>query len=236
MDAFKAGQHFEKVFIKSGLKGHFVEELYDYCNERAVPLKKVPLIKLDQLSRRRNHQGTVGIMAAVEYQNIRDILPLIFEKGETPNLLILEGITDVRNVGAIARSAEVLGVHAIIFPLSNSAEINEDAIKTSAGALMTIPICREKDLGKTINYLKESGIHIICSSLDGDKNIFDVDMTGPLATVIGSEHSGVSQDLINRSDGAFKIPQVGGTDSLNVSVAAGIILYECLKQRSKLEK
>ncbi len=200
-------------------------------NDRAIPLKKVPQIKLDQLSRKRNHQGAVGIISAVEYQNIRDIIPLIYERGETPNILILEGITDVRNVGAIARSAEVLGAHAIVFPLSNSAEINEDAIKTSAGALLSIPLCRESNLFKTIDYLKESGFHIICSALDGDTNIFEIDMTGPLATIIGSEQKGVSSELIKKSDKTFKIPQLGKTDSLNVSVASGIILYECIKQR-----
>ena len=170
-------------------------------------------------------------MAAVEYQNIRDIIPLLYEKGEVPNLLILEGITDVRNVGAIARSAEVLGAHALVFPLSHSAEINEDAIKTSAGALLSIPLCREKNLLRTIEYLKESGVHIISSSLDGDKNIFEIDMNIPQAIIIGSEQNGVSDDLIKASDATFKIPQSGRTDSLNVSVAAGIILYESVKQR-----
>lgn len=191
----------------------------------------MPQVKLDQLSRRRNHQGAIGIISPVEYQSIKDLIPLIYEKGEVPNILILEGITDVRNVGAIARSAEVLGVHAIIFPMTNSAEINEDAIKTSAGALLTLPICREKNLAKTIEYLKESGFHIISSSLDGDTDIFEIDMTTPLATILGSEQNGVSSDLINKSNQVFKIPQIGKIDSLNVSVATGIILYECLKQR-----
>lgn len=194
-------------------------------------MKKVPPIKLDKLSRQRNHQGVVGVMSAIEYQNIENVVPFIFEKGEMPLILILDGVTDVRNMGAICRSAEVMGVHTVVLPVQNSAEINEDAIKTSAGALMSLPVCRTAHLPKVISYLKESGISITCSSLEGDLPIFDLDMSGPMAIIMGSEQNGVDKTLMNLSDHIFKIPQSGKTDSLNVSVATGVILYECVRQR-----
>jgi len=213
------------------MKGDFASEIYAFAKERSIPIKKVPPIKLDKLSRQRNHQGVVGMMAAIEYQKVEDVIPFIFEKGETPLILILDGITDVRNMGAICRSAEVMGVHTIILPIQNSAEINEDAIKTSAGALLTLPVCRTANLDKVIHYLKECGISIRSSSLSGSQPIFDLDLTAPTAIILGSEQNGVDKSLLSLSDEIFKIPQRGKTDSLNVSVAAGVVLYECVRQR-----
>lgn len=233
LEALRSDQQFEKIVLKSGLKGPFVQELYEICTERAIPIKKVPTVKLDYISRGKNHQGVIGYMSAIEYQDIRNILPFLFEQGTVPNFLILDGVTDVRNLGAIARSAEVLGVNAIILPLANSAQINEDAIKTSAGALMNIPVCRSNSISRTISYLKESGVTIVSSSLKAEKHVFDIDLTVPLAVILGSEYDGVQGSLLAESDEIFKIPQQGQIDSLNVSVAAGIILYECLHQRLK---
>ena len=231
LEALEGGTQFEKIVLKSGLKGPFEQEITEICKEKMIPVRRVPQIRLDTISRNKNHQGIVGYISVIEYQDIRNVVPFLYEQGITPNLLILDGITDVRNLGAIARSCEVLGANALILPQSNSAEINEDTIKTSTGAIFKIPVCREVNLLDTIDYLKECGINIIVSTLEAEKYIFDIDLTVPIATIIGSEQKGVNSQLLARSDDKFKIPQKGETDSLNVSVAAGIILYECLHQR-----
>jgi len=233
LEALDSGTQFEKIVLKSGIKGSFEQDIISKCKALMIPLKRVPQVKLDNLSRNKNHQGILGYISMIEYSDIRNLIPFLYENGKIPNLVILDGITDVRNLGAISRSAEVLGANSLIIPQSNSAEINEDAIKTSAGALLNIPVCREVNLLNTVDYLKECGIYIIASSIQGEKDIFDLDLKAPLATILGSEQKGVHSALLEKSDDVFRIPQVGSTDSLNVSVAAGIVLYECLHQRIK---
>lgn len=235
LEALSSGKQFERVFLKSGIKGTFEEQVKRICDSKQIPLKRVPQIKLDKLSHNKNHQGIIGFSSLIEYQDIRNVVPFLFEQGKTPLLLLLDGITDVRNLGAIARSAEVLGCHAIIVPLSNSAEINEDTIKSSAGALLHLVICREYDLQNAVDYLKECGFHIISSALKSGLDIFSIDLSVPLAIVVGSEQKGVSTVLLDKSDYVFSISQSGQIDSLNVSVATGIILYECQKQRSNVK-
>lgn len=232
VDAIKAGKPFEKVMLLQGTTGETEIELRKICREYDIPLSMVPREKLNKMAARgANHQGVIGFLSIIEYQSIENILPFIFEKGETPLLLLLDNVTDVRNFGAIARSAEVMGVHAIVVPHKGGALINADAMKASAGALSKIPVCREKTLSAVLDYLGSSGVSVVASDLKAEKQLFDIDFTVPTAILIGSEGEGVNGNFLRRSDETFKIPQVGTTDSLNVSVATGIILYEVVKQR-----
>jgi 23S rRNA (guanosine2251-2'-O)-methyltransferase len=178
-----------------------------------------------------NHQGIVGFLSMIRYYTLENVLPMIYEKSEVPLVLLLDGITDVRNFGAIARSAEICGVHAIVIPQRGNAQINEEAIKTSAGALTRIPICREKSLISAMEYLELSGIQTYASDLKGEKKLFEIDWKQPAAIIMGSEGEGVSFPVLKKVNQNFIIPQVGTTDSFNVSVATGIILYEVVRQR-----
>ena len=180
---------------------------------------------------RANHQGVIGLISEITYQQIEDILPFLFEQEKNPLILILDRVTDVRNFGAIARSAECLGVHAIVIGRKGSAPVNALAMKTSAGALAHIPVCRVGSLVATIEWLKLSGIQVLASSLEAEKPLFEVDLTGPLAIIMGAEGSGVNPLLMQDVHETFIIPQLGNTDSLNVSVATGVILYEIARQR-----
>lgn len=231
VDAIKAGKTFEKIMLQQGTRGEMEIEIRKLCREFQIPLSIVPREKLNKMANGANHQGLVGFAALISYMNLEDILPFVFEKGETPLLLLLDGITDVRNFGAIARSAEVMGVHAIVIQQKGGALINSDAIKASAGALSRIPICREKTMSAVLDYLADSGVRVVASDLKAEKRLFEVDFTAPTAILIGSEGEGVNLNFLRRSDETFKIPQVGTTDSLNVSVATGVILYEVVKQR-----
>lgn len=232
VDAIKAGKPFEKVMLLQGTTGETEIELRHLTREHNIPLSMVPREKLNKMAARgANHQGVIGFLSVIEYQNLENILPFIYEKGETPLLLLLDNVTDVRNFGAIARSAEVMGVHALVVPQKGGALINADAMKASAGALSKIPVCREKTLSAVLDYLGSSGVQVISSDLKAEKQLFEMDFTQPTAILIGSEGEGVNANFVRRSDDTFKIPQVGTTDSLNVSVATGIILYEVVKQR-----
>ena len=178
-----------------------------------------------------NHQGVVAFIAPVDYYDLEDVLPGLFEKSDTPLLLFLDGITDVRNLGAIARSAEVLGAHALVIPAKGSALITPDTIKASAGALSRIPLCRTASLVNAVEWAKMSGIKIFSSQLGAKKRLQELDLSGPSAFIIGAEDEGVSPAVAALADEAFHIEQTGLTDSLNVSVATGIMLYEVLRQR-----
>jgi 23S rRNA (guanosine2251-2'-O)-methyltransferase len=231
VEAIKGGKTFEKILFQQGLTGEIEKEIRKLSREFQIPLSIVPREKLDKMANGANHQGVIGHIALLTYSNLEDIVPHIFEKGEIPLLLLLDGVTDVRNFGAIARSAEVMGVHAIIVPQKGAALINADAIKASAGALNRIPVCREKTMSGVLDFLGSSGVRIIASDLKASTPLFEVDFTPPTAILIGSEDEGVNMNFIRRSDETFIIPQMGKTDSLNVSVATGIILYEVVKQR-----
>ena len=233
-DALKDGKNFDRVFLQAGTTGEFERAVRLLTRERDIPLQVVPKERLERFTR-KNHQGVVGLLSPIAYYRVEDMLPLIYEKGETPLLLLLDGVTDVRNFGAIARSAEVMGVHALVIPHKGAAQINGDAVKTSAGALTKIPVCREKSLVSTIQWLKMNGISIFASDLKAAKPMHELDMTAPTALIIGSERSGVSSHVVREAHENFIIPQRGTTDSLNVSVAAGIALYEADRQRRAAE-
>ncbi len=232
IEAILAGKEVEKIFITRGARGDLMQELKQLMRERKILYTEVPIEKLNRLTR-KNHQDVVCFISAVTYQSIEDIVQAVFEKGETPLILILDRITDVRNFGAIARTAECAGVHAIVIPYKGAAQINADAVKTSAGALNSIPVCREKNLSNTISFLKESGLQIIAATEKTAELHYDADYSPPCAIIIGSEEDGISSDLLKLADKKIKIPLLGTIESLNVSVACGVVLFEALRQRGK---
>lgn len=230
IEAIKSGKELDKVFIQNGLQSPLFKELMGLLKERNIPYQFVPAEKLNKINR-INHQGVAAAISQASFYKIEELLPQIFEKGKIPLLLILDRITDVRNFGAIARSAECAGVDAIIIPFKGGASINSDALKTSAGALHKIKVCREQNIKTTIEYLKQSGIQIIACTEKASDYFFDIDYTKPTAIIMGSEENGISDEYLKRSDKRVKIPMLGTIESLNVSVATGIILFETVKQR-----
>jgi 23S rRNA (guanosine2251-2'-O)-methyltransferase len=230
IDAVQAGTPIHRILFQEGLRGEFEKEIRHLCRDYNVPLQVVPKERLSKFVK-GNHQGIVGFISLAPFVSIEDVLPALYERDTAPLLLILDGITDVRNFGAIARSAEISGVGALIQPSKGSAHINEESLKTSAGALTRIPVCRESSLVTTVEFLQNSGVQVVASDLTGKKKIFEVDFTLPTAIVLGSEGEGVSEGVLRKVNERFIIPQVGTTDSFNVSVAAGIMLYETMRQR-----
>jgi 23S rRNA (guanosine2251-2'-O)-methyltransferase len=231
IEAINTGKIIENVFIKTGLNNELYQQLLTLIKEFEIPFQFVPLEKINRITR-KNHQGVVAFISPFEYTNIEMLLPVIFESGQEPLLLILDQITDVRNFGAIARSAECAGVHAIIIPEKGMARIGADAIKTSAGALHNMPVCKVNNLLKTIQYLKESGIQIVAATEKASKIYTQGNFKTPVAIVMGSEESGISQSILNISDQQLKIPLFGNIESLNVSVSAALMMYEAVRQRN----
>jgi 23S rRNA (guanosine2251-2'-O)-methyltransferase len=230
VDALKAGVSIDKVFLQQGIRGELEKELRHLCREKAIPLKVIPKERLKKMTG-GNHQGVIAQQALIRYYKLEDVLPGIYEKSETPLIILLDGVTDVRNFGAIARSAEVCGAHALVVPQKNTAQINPEAMKSSAGALNLIPVCRESSLMAAVDFLKLSGVQVFASSLKAGKKLAELDLQQPLAFVLGAEGQGISMAIERASSEVFIIPQKGQTDSLNVSVAAGMMLYECMRQR-----
>ena len=230
VDAIESGTSIEKILLQQGTRGEFEKTIRRLSKQYNIPFQVVPKERLQQISS-KNHQGVIAFISPLSYQKIEDIIPLIYEKSETPLFVILDGVTDVRNFGAIARSAEICGAHAIIIPKKGSATITDEAIKTSAGALTKIPVCREHSLVNTIDVLMMNGIQVFASDLQAKDRLQDLDLTQPAAIVMGSEGDGISKAVRQKVDNLFIIPQKGTTNSLNVSVATGIILYESLRQR-----
>lgn len=231
-EAITSGKEIDRLFIQEGLQSGLFNELRTVCREHNVLFTMVPVYKLNKLAPGKNHQGAVAYLSTITYHNIETLLPTIFEEGKMPLVLVLDRITDVRNFGAIARSAECAGVDAIVIPTRGAAQVNGDAIKTSAGALHKIPVCREDNLKNTIEFLKNSGLSIIACTEKGSEPLYNVDMKGPCAVIMGSEEDGISNEYLKRADKRVMIPMQGEISSLNVSVATGIILFEILRQRS----
>ncbi len=231
LEAIDAGKEIQKIFIQDGAKGDLIKQLIQKAKEYKVFYQFAPVEKLNRLTK-QNHQGAVAFTSEVTFYDIEQILPQVFEKGKVPLVLILDKITDVRNFGAIARTAECSGVDAIIIPVRGSAPINADAMKTSAGALNKIPVCRSMNLKDTIKYLKDTGLTIVSCTEKASELYTNVDMKSPCCIVMGNEEEGISAEYIKLSDYKAKLPMKGTIGSLNVSVACGIILYEVLRQRN----
>ncbi len=231
-EAIKSGKEIDKIFFKKGMQGSFSAELLQLAKTHQIPFQFVPQEKLDRITR-KNHQGVIAMISQISYQSLENLVQMVFEEGKTPLFLILDGITDVRNFGAIARTAECAGVHGIIIPMQGSAQINEEAVRTSAGALLRIPVCREKSLKSTSTFLKESGIMLVAATEHAANHYVGQEYTGPVAIIMGSEETGISPELLRICDQMVKIPMQGEISSLNVSVAAGVLLFEVTRQRSK---
>lgn len=231
MEAVEAGKDIDKVLVKRELSGDLFMELQQLLRTYEIPLQKVPLERIDRITR-KNHQGVIAFTSAVTYQKLEDILPMLYEEGKNPFIIVLDGVTDVRNFGAIARTCEVAGVHAIVIPARSSVTVNADAIKTSAGALHTIPVCREQNLKEAITFLKNSGVKVVAATEKAARFYTDSDFAVPTAIVMGAEDTGVAAEHLRVSDELVKIPQSGTIQSLNVSVAAGVLIYEVIRQRT----
>jgi len=230
MEAIESGKEMERLLIQNGLRGDLYHELFDLIKYHKIPYKNVPSQALDRITR-KNHQGVIGYLSPIIYQSIENLIPMLYDKGKMPFLLILDRITDIRNFGAIARTAECSGVDAIIIPSRGAATINEDAIKTSAGALHKINVCREDNLKDTMEFLKNSGVKLYGVSEKADDYFYNADFKEPTAIMLGSEENGISEAYMKYLDGFIKIPMAGTIESLNVGVAGGIVMFEVLKQR-----
>ncbi len=230
IDALKNGIPLEKVLLQQGIRGEMEKELRHLCKAAGIPLLVTPKERLKRFTT-GNHQGVVALQALITYQKLEDILPLVYERSQVPLFVLLDGVTDVRNFGAIARTAEVCGAHALVITQKNSAQINPEAMKASAGALNILPVCREKSLITAMEYLQQSGIQVLASDLSASEPLHQLDLSGPAAFILGAEGEGISPAVARRADRTFIIPQRGQTDSLNVSVAGGMMLYEAMRQR-----
>lgn len=232
VEAIESGKSIDKVLVKSGLSGDLVKDLYKSISDYKIPMQYVPVEKIERITK-KNHQGVLAFLSAVEFYDIFTIVSNLFQQGKTPFIVILDQITDVRNLGSIVRSAECAGAHALLVPTKGSARIGADAAKTSAGALYHLPICRTTSLINTIKELKQFGLQIICATEKANGTYTDVDMTVPLALVLGSEETGISNDILRISDSFARIPIMGKIESLNVSNAASVLMYEVVRQRLK---
>jgi 23S rRNA (guanosine2251-2'-O)-methyltransferase len=231
LEALKAGKSFEKILIREGRSSDSLYQIIDSAKKKNITLDRVLADRLDRLTKNANHQGVVAFLSSVEYSDLERTLESVLLSGKAPRLLLLDKITDVRNFGAIARSAECAGMDAIVVPAKNAAPLNIDAMKTSAGALNYIPVCRVPNLRTAIFMLKNYNIRIVAATEKADKSCFDADLSGAVAIVLGSEESGISENVMALSDDAVKIPVLGNIDSLNVSAAAAVIAFECVRQQ-----
>ncbi|HOZ76979.1 MAG TPA: 23S rRNA (guanosine(2251)-2'-O)-methyltransferase RlmB [Ferruginibacter sp.] len=228
--AMEGGKQLERIYLQATVHGDVIDTIRLLAEKSLVPINKVPVEKLNSFNV-SNHEGCVAVISKIQYQNLQDVISFTVEKGETPLFVMLDSITDIRNIGAIARSAFCFGVHAIIIPDKGVGALNEDAILTSAGALEKLAICRVNSLMKAVDELHLNGIRVFASEMTADKKVFDIDLKEPCAIVLGGEEQGIYPALMKICDEQFQIPMTGDFESLNVSVANGIILYEVMKQR-----
>ena len=229
-EAIASGQQLDRVYLQNNLQGKWIEEIKSLAHRHQVPINKVPPEKLNGFNV-SDHEGVVAQIARVQYQDLQQVISFVVEQGETPLFIMLDGVTDVRNIGGIARTAYCCGVHAIIVPDKGVGALNADAILTSAGALEKIAVCRVNSLMKAVDELHLNGVTVFASEMTAKKNLFDCDFKLPAAIIMGSEEKGIYPALMKTCDEKFKIPMIGDFESLNVGVATGMILYEVIKQR-----
>lgn len=230
IEAVQAGKEIDRIYVKRELSGDLARELFAVLKEHGLQAQRVPQERLDRLTR-KNHQGVIAFISAITYYHLEDIIPAAYEAGKSPFIVLLDGVTDVRNFGAIARTCECAGVDAIVIPSKGSVTVNADAIKTSAGALHVLPVCREKSINQAIRFLQESGVKVFAATEKASDIYSDVTYEGPVAIVMGAEDTGVSMENLRITDQMVKIPQYGTIGSLNVSVASSIMIYEVVRQR-----
>ena len=231
IEAIEAGKDIDRVLVKRDMQGELARELFTALRGTQIPVQRVPVEKLNRITA-KNHQGVVAIIASVTYQHVEDLVPSLFEEGKSPLFVMLDGVTDVRNFGAIARTCDCACVDAVIIPTHDSVSANADAMKTSAGALHTLPVCREANLAASIKYLKQCGFRIVGATEKGNLNYTEGHYTDPVCLIMGAEDTGIPADHLALCDDWVAIPQFGHIGSLNVSVAAGILIYEAVRQRT----
>jgi 23S rRNA (guanosine2251-2'-O)-methyltransferase len=231
IEAMQTGKQLERIYLQTTVHGEVIDEIKKLAEKTQTPINKVPVEKLNNFNV-SNHEGCIALIAKVQYQDLQDVISFVVDKGNVPLFLILDGITDIRNIGGIARSAFCFGVNAIIIPDKGVGALNEDAVLTSAGALENIAVCRVNSLMKAVDDLHMNGIKVFASEMKATKKTFELNFSEPCAIVMGGEEKGVYPALLKICDDQFQIPMTGDFDSLNVSVATGIILYEVMKQRS----
>ena len=231
IEAAEAGKEFDKVLISNTLQSALAPELMTALKSRGILIQKVPVEKIDRITR-RNHQGVLAILSAVSYCSLATLVPTLFEEGKTPLIVMLDGVTDVRNFGAIARTCECAGVDAIVIARRGGASVTADAMKTSAGALAYLPICRENSIINAVKFLRDCGFQIVAATEKSDIPCTRADFTLPTAIVMGAEDTGISEDVLRFSTARVAIPERGHISSLNVSVAAGVMIYEAVRQRT----
>lgn len=230
IEAIEAGRSIDKVLVRRDLTGDLSRELFAKIKEYDIVMQRVPQEKLNRITM-KNHQGAIALLSPVEYQKLDNLVPLFYEEGRNPLVVVLDGVTDTRNFGAIGRTAACAGVDAIVIPERNSVTVTPDAVKTSAGGLFHVPVCREKDTLSAVRFLKDNGYHIVGATEKGAENYTKADYTVPVAIVMGSEDTGILDAVIRACDELAAIPIIGKIESLNVSVAAGIMIYEAVRQR-----
>lgn len=231
MEAIAAGKEINKIWIRKNLEGNLSKELFEQLRGTTVPVQRVPQEKLNYITT-KNHQGVIAFVSPVTYHRLDMLLPNLYEQGKDPFLLLLDRLTDVRNFGAIARTCACAGVDAIVIPKNDSVTANADAVKTSAGALMSLPVCRENSLNEAIRLLKDSGVRVVAATEKASQLYTQADFQGPVAIVMGSEDEGIDPENLRICDELVQIPMSGPIASLNVSVAAGVMIYEAVRQRS----
>ncbi|MBD5176100.1 MAG: 23S rRNA (guanosine(2251)-2'-O)-methyltransferase RlmB [Bacteroides sp.] len=230
IEAIEAGRNIDKVLVKKDLNGDLAKELYAKMKEYGVVMQKVPVEKLNRITM-KNHQGAIALLSPIEYSRLEDLIPLFYEEGRNPFILLLDGLTDTRNFGAIARTAECVGADAIVIPVRGSVSVTPDAVKTSAGALLHIPVCRERSILDAVRLLKDNGYKVVGASEKSHENYTDIDYNLPIGIVMGAEDTGISNEVLRACDALGAIPICGHIGSLNVSVAAGVMMYEVVRQR-----
>ena len=230
MEAITAGKDIDRVYIRKDLSGELASELFDLIRTHRIVTQRVPVERINRITR-KNHQGVVARMSAVTYDSLDRLIPELYEAGVLPFVVVLDGVTDVRNFGAIARTCECAGADAIVIPVHDSVSVSADAVKTSAGALHHLPVCRESSVLSAVKQLKESGYQIVAVTEKADINYTRADYTTPVALVLGAEDKGISPEVLRIADTFVSIPMFGKIGSLNVSVAAGVTIYEVVRQR-----
>lgn len=232
-EAIESGKTIDKLLVRRDLEGDLARDLLAKARQYGVLVQKVPVEKLNRITM-KNHQGVIALMSAVRYHRLEHLVPQLYESGRTPFLMCLDGVTDTRNFGAIGRTADCAGVDGIVIPERNSASVTPDAMKTSAGALLYVPVCRERDILTAVRMLRDSGVKIVGATEKCARSYTDIDYTVPVAIVMGNEEHGISDEVIRQCDELAAIPMAGNIGSLNVSVAAGVMMYEVVRQRAAM--
>ncbi|MCF0213718.1 MAG: 23S rRNA (guanosine(2251)-2'-O)-methyltransferase RlmB [Muribaculaceae bacterium] len=230
IEAIEAGKEIDKLFVSNDLRGDLVQDMLKRARQAGVVVQKVPMDRINRITR-KNHQGVVALMSAVTYYSLDNLVPQLYEEGLLPFMMVLDSLTDVRNFGAIARTAECAGVDALVIPSHGSVSVGADAVKTSAGALLHIPVCRERSTLEAVRLLKDNGFKVIGVTEKTDFNYTQISYTDPVALVMGAEDTGISPAVLRQCDALVSIPMFGKIGSLNVSVAAGVLMYEVVRQR-----